>query len=333
MVATVRGKVEAPGEFTVPAKLIADYVGSLTSERVDLEQKSDTLEISGGASRTKIKGIPAAEFPLIPALKRDGAPTFRVPAGDLKKALSRVLFAVSTNESRPEISGVYLKFDPKGPAGTLTLAATDSYRLAEATLALHEAPTPDAGERSVIVPSRTLAELGRILGAGSKAAEDAPATVEIVLADNQILFMYGGAEIISRLIEGQYPAYRAVIPESGKTTAAVARDALLGAVKTASLFSRSGLFDVHLAIQKTGGIVVSAADAQTGENETELVATVQGEDNKATLNHRYLVEGLSAMDAPEVTLRLIDGVNPCLIQPATQTPGQHYLYVVMPIKQ
>lgn len=327
--AAVRGKVEEAGEYTVPAKLFADFVGSTKGDRVDLELKGEALEVRGGASKTKIKGQPASEFPLVPDVKRESATVYRVLATDFKKALSRVLFAASPNESRPEISGVLFRFGGAGPQGTLTLAATDSYRLAEAIIALHES---GSGERTVIVPARALTEVGRILGLTVKDAEELPATIEIVVADNQILFSYGPVELVSRLIEGQYPDYKAVIPETAKTTATIGRDALSAAIKTAALFSHTGLHDVQLLLKK-GGLTVSSADTQIGESETELDADVVGDENKVTLNHRYLMEGLSATDVPEVSLRVIDGVNPCLLVPKEQTPGSNYLYVIMPIKQ
>lgn len=330
--ATVRGKVETEGEFTVPAKLFSDYISTLASERVDVALAGDALEVSGGRSKTKIKGIPASEFPLVPEVLREGSPSYRLYAPDFRKALSRVLFAASPNDSRPEISGILFKFESNGPHGRLVLAATDSYRLAEATLGLHEGSLVQA-ERNVIVPARTLAEVVRILGAATRATEETPATVEVVLALNQILFVYGSVEIISRLIEGNYPDYRAVIPENAKTTATIARDVLVGAVRTAALFSRSGLYDVHLALVPGGTATISSADAQTGENVTELSAEIQGNENKVVLNHRYLAEGLGAIDSPGITIKLIDGANPCLLLPAEQPPGQSYRYVVMPIKQ
>lgn len=330
--ATVRGKIEGEGSFTIPAKLFADYTASLLSERVELEQSGDVLEIRGGNSRTKIKGQPASEFPLIPEVRQEGAARYRIPVADFKRANARVLFAASSNESRPELSGVLFRFEPDGPAGRLIMAATDSYRLAESVVSLHEVPAGFGG-RSIIVPARTLGELGRIIGAVAKDEADMPATIEVVVTDNQILFVYGTIELVSRLIEGRYPDYQSVIGGTHRTTVTAERDALLRAVKTASLFSHSGLFDVHVKIKKSGALIISASDSQTGENETELSATVSGEENQVVLNHRYLVEGLTAIDASEVSLRVVDGVNPCLLVPKEQTPGSNYLYVIMPIKQ
>lgn len=327
--ATVRGKVDAAGEITVPARLFADYVMSLPrEERVDMELKGGSLEVKTPTSKTKIKGVSASEFPLIPQVT--GGASYRVPAADLRAAVGSVIFSASPNEARPELTGIFMRFSAAGPAsGSLTLAATDSYRLAEAMIPLHEGAA--AGEKTVIVPARTAGELQRILG-GLRDKADLPETVEIMLTDNQLVFRYGPVEMVSRTIEGNYPDYRAVIPETSRTSVVVERAALLGAVRTAALFSRSGLYDVHLSAGPAG-LTIASADSQTGENETAVAAKVEGAENKVTLNYRYVSDGLNAMGGDEVSLRLIDAANPCLLLPQSNPAGKTYRYIVMPIKQ
>lgn len=325
--ATVRGKVDAEGEYTVPSKLFADYVSLLPNDRVDVSVADDAMTVESSATKTRIKGISASEFPLIPKL--DGSQTYRVPVADFRRALGRVIFAVSSNESRPELSGVLLKFQPNGPTGELLLAATDSYRLAEAKVPLHEGS--GGGERSVIVPARTMAELSRILGA-FKETTDAKVTLEIAVAENQILFVYDTVELISRTIEGKYPDYRAVIPDKAKTSITVSKEELVKGVKTTALFSRSGIFDVRLvadAAEKK--LLLRSTDNAAGENETVLLGELDGTDNNVTLNYRYLVDGVNAIDGDRVTLRMVDGNTPCLVTPAGEL--KNYLYIVMPIRQ
>lgn len=328
--ASVRGKVDAAGEVTVPARLFADYVTSLPKEeRVDIELKAGSLEIKTGSSKTKIKTVAASEFPLIPQVS--GGNTYRATAEDLRSAVAAVIFSASPNEARPELTGLLMRFSSSGPAtGSVTLAATDSYRLAEAVVPLHEGSA--TGEKAVIVPARTMGELQRILG-GLRDDADLPETVEITLADNQLLFRYGPIEMVSRTIEGNYPDYRAVIPETSRTSAVVDRAALTSAVRTAALFSRSGLYDVHVSADPASGLTIASADNQTGENETTVPAKIEGTANKVTLNYRYLVDGLNAINSEEVSLRLIDAANPCLLLPQSNAVGKTYRYIVMPIKQ
>lgn len=324
----VRGKIDENGEVTVPSRLLADFVGLLPNDRVDVTGDGDGIHVASGSFKTKIKGLPASEFPLIPSVSKDDG--YRCLAADFRRAISRVIFAVSPNESRPEISGVLLRFSPDGPAGTLILAATDSYRLGEAKIALHEGTKP-AGERSVIVPARTLSEVLRILSA-VKDAPDAPATVQIIPADSQILFVYDTIEIVSRTVEGNYPEYRAVVPEKTRTEAVLRRDQLVKAVKSAALFSRAGLFDVHVELRpETSDIRLSATDSQVGEQEALLTPQkLEGEPNTITLNYRYLLDGLNALDADELRLRVVDASAPCVLTP--NTAQSDYLYLVMPIK-
>ena len=163
---------------------------------------------------------------------------------------------------------------------------------------------------------------------------EAPLDVQIELSDNQVVFRYGAAELISRTIEGNYPDYAQIIPKSAKTEVVVARGALVQAIKSTSLFSKTGLFDVHLVIDpEKGTLVSSASDSVRGANSMEVPVRGDGQKNEITLNFRYLLDGLNAMPSEEVKIKIIDGANPCLITPATEAPNEKYLYIVMPIRQ
>jgi len=327
VVCQLRGKVEEDGEFTVPSKLFFDYVNLLPNERIDLEKEGTVLHISCKGNETRMNGMDATEFPLVPPVVGDRV--FRLDIDELRLALLQVLFAVATSEARPELAGVSFSFhDPAYGKQTLTLAATDSYRLAERMLTL------DAGEGTLpvktIIPAQTLSELSRILGL-FRDAVDAPQTVEIRLSDVQVVFRVGSVELTSRTIEGTYPDYQQIIPGVFKTTAVLNREALVQAVKTASLFSRTGLYDVALHIDPVSGAVrVVSNDAGRGENTAECAGVIEGEPNTITVNFRYLLDGLGAMKSDEIFFGLNDGTNPALLKP---TEGSGYLYLIMPIKQ
>lgn len=327
----VRGKVEEAGEFTVPSRLFSDYVSLLPKDRVDVTQDGNTLVVSCGTYQTKLNGITAAEFPLIPSV--DQKQKFRLKVSDLRRAISQVLFAVAPNESRPEISGVLFKFSPGQHGLQLTMAGTDSYRLAEKTLQVNSEQSTNIKETvSVIVPSRTVAELIRILGV-FKDAVDNPEEMDIAIGESQILFSYNNVEIISRTIEGKYPDYRQLIPERFETEVVVERDDLLRAVKTTSLFSRTGLNDIHFDFKPESTVHVSAINSQTGEHAVDLDASIKGKPNKITVNFKYFLDGVMNVEADAVALQLIDGISPCLIRPASSSEKSDYLYIVMPIRQ
>ncbi len=321
----VRGKVDQPGEYTLPARLFSDYVSLLPDERVDLDLLDSALSVVCVASKTKINGMSSGEFPLVPQIT--GGTKFMVPVAALETALSRTLFAVATSEARQVLTGVFMNF--VGETKSLTVASTDSYRLGESVVSLRG---DVMGERRVIVPARTMAELRRIIGVLKDGAE-MPEELEVELTDNQVAFRYGSAELLSRTLDGVYPPYREIIPKSTKTEIAVNRAAFIQAVKRTSLFSKVGLFDVRLEA-KSGGkeLQMSATDAGRGENLVVMNAEVTGEDNVVTLNYRYLLDGVSAMTSEKIILKLIDGVNPCVVVPA-EDGGQPYLYIVMPIRQ
>ena len=327
---TVRGKMEESGEFTVPSKLFSDYVSLLPKERVDVEQVDDTIVVSCGTYQTRLNGISSSEFPLIPSIERNRK--FSVRVSDLRRSIGQVLFAVAPNESRPEISGVLFRFVPREDGMELVLAATDSYRLAEKMVPVHREGSTDIDEPvSVIVPSRTVAELTRILSIFKDAIGDAE-YLEIFIADNQVLFAYGSVEIVSRTIEGKYPDYRQLVPDRFETEVSVPKEDMIRAVKTTSLFTKSGLNDVHLNFNPETPIRISATNSQTGEHNAEIDGSVQGRENDITVNYRYLLDGMNNIESDRVDVQLIDGTSPCLLRPSGEGP-KDYLYIVMPIRQ
>jgi DNA polymerase-3 subunit beta len=323
----IRGKLEGTGEFTVPSKLFADYVNLLPSEAVDIEVADDNLQVKCGNYETKIKGLPASEFPLIPQVTK--SKVYNCSVVGLRKALSQVIFAVSPNESKPEFSGVYIAFNREDVPGKAVLAATDTYRLGEARVSL--SPESSNEMASAIIPSRTMAELLRILSAFKDEVES-PKDIEIAFSDSQVVFTYNGVELISRVIEGQYPDYQQIVPSEFKSKARLSKEELIKAIKTTSLFSKTGLFDATLELDPAKNeIIVKSTDLQTGENRVNLGAEISGDENNITLNYRYLLEGLNALEGDDIVFKLIDATSPCYL--ATKDKENEYFYIVMPIKQ
>lgn len=321
----IRGKVDQQGEFTVPAKLLMDYVALLPAGKVELAVQEDTLEIKADGKVTKIKGMQASEFPLIPKLVIDQG--YKLDATAFRQAIGQVAFAVSSSESRPELSGVACFFHGQAGQDRLVMAATDSYRLAERSLALLAGGS--AKEAKCIVPARALVEVARILSA-YKDEMATPETAEWAITENQFVLTYGNVELISRLIEGSFPDYRQIIPTQFRSTIRVSRSELIKAIRAASLFARQGLFDVHLELFADGRLTVSSADTGTGAHTTTIQVAKEQEPNKVTVNFKYVTDGLSAVSVDEVKIQLIDGMNPVVLAPAT---GEGFQYVVMPIRQ
>lgn len=318
----VRGKGEAEGEYTVPAKLLSDYVSLLPQGKVDLELVDEGLRITAEGQETVMRGLAAAEFPLIPKLTKGGGVTFNVE--DLRRAINQVAFAVSASESRPELSGVAVFLAD----GKVAFVATDSYRLAERVVN----PGGAVPEARLIVPARAMLEIGRLLQS-YKDELGVPEEAEWSLAENQLLFTYGQTELVSRLIEGSFPDYQQIIPDAFRTKAVVNRAELQKAVRAASLFSRQGLYDVHLELSPTEGVVtVHSADQGTGKTSKTVSGDVTGEGGKVTVNFKYLADGLSAIGTEKVTLSMNDAMSPMLVLPDGDS-AEAYRYLVMPIRQ
>lgn len=325
--ALVRGRVEGEGEFTVPAKLLQDYVSLLPDGKVELVMKDDTLEVRADGKVTSIKGMAASEFPLIPKLAKDGG--YKLGAEALRQAIGQVVFAVSASESRPELAGVACYFHGAAGAEKCVMAATDSYRLSERTVPLSSGSS--STEAKCIVPGRGMLEIARILSA-YKDDVGMPEEVEWSITDSQLVISFGKVELISRLIEGSFPDYRQIIPTQFRSKFSVSRSELAKAIRAASLFARQGLYDVHLEFSPAdGSLKVSSADTGTGAHTTTLKVEPQmAEANKVTLNFKYVTDGLTAMATNAVTLQMIDAMNPIVITPAE---GDGFQYIVMPIRQ
>lgn len=327
--AMMRGKVESDGEFSIDAKLLSSYIALLPKERIDLELVDEELKIQCQKQKTKIKGQGAADFPLIP--KIDKQHPYILSVKDLKDAIYGVSFSASTSDIRPELSGVFLSFNGE----ELILAATDSYRLAEKKIKLisnekQKNITDFQGEK-VIVPVKTLQEVSRILGLIKEdESMESVDTVEIYLSENQIMFVYNGVELVSRLIEGQYPDYTQIIPDKFGSKLKINTTELTKAVKVTSLFTKSGVFDVRLDYNSSNELKITSSSSQTGENNSSVDMEKSGDSGEIVLNYRYLLDGLQNIGSENIEIEITDSNNPCVIRSEN---NKDYLYLIMPIRQ
>ncbi|HXG25596.1 MAG TPA: DNA polymerase III subunit beta [Candidatus Binatia bacterium] len=316
----VPGKIEQDGATTVPARLLADLVSSLPGgEKIELETgPGETLHVAAGPFQSHVKGIDADEFPSIqPTGER---PTTRIAQNVLKRALEETAFAAATDEARPILTGVLCRFE----GDSLTLAAADNYRIAVKTV-----PVLDAvSETSVVVPARALNELQRILG-------DTADPVEVILAPsrNQILFHIPGdneIDLISRLIDGQFPNYQSVLPKAHTTMAKFDREELLRAVRPAALIAHESANIVKLQISANGesGITVSA-NAEVGDHVGQVDAAVEGDGTSIAFNAKYLADVLEKVSAEQFALELQGPLAPGVFKPVGD---DRYVHVVMPVR-
>ncbi len=308
------GKLEQPGSLTVPARLFADYVLASSDDRLTLEVKETTLKVSSERFKATIKGLPAQEFPIIPEVK--GGALVGVPAGPFKEAVESIRFASALDETRPVLTGFLLKTDGK----KLICVATDSYRLAEKTIGLNQ------GEASFscVVPSRVGLELARL-------AEPSLDLIELRVSDNQVKAVLGSSELVSRVIDGDFPNYEQIIPQASKTSFVADCDQLISALRAAALFSQDIAHNVRLIIQKDQPILVKSTGGQVGDQEAQVKAKVKVGQEPLTIafNARYLIDVLAVIETDQVSFELTDSTGAALIRPVGPND---YRALVMPLR-
>jgi len=320
----IGAKVEEEGAITVPARLLTEFVNSLPPERIDLELivRTQTLHMRCSRYEANVKGIEASEFPLIPtADKLEKGSRIQIAPELIRQMINQVIIAAATDESRPILTGVLVKFDN----GQLTLAAADGFRLSVRTARLEgSVPAPI----SVIVPARALAELARI-----SADEQNPIEVIISEARNQVMFHLSNVDLVSQLISGSFPDYRQIIPKTQTTRTVVDTRAFLSAAKIASFFARDAANIVRLKMEPgseltPGQLTVAATSAEVGDNVSQIEAQIEGQNLEIAFNAKYLMEVLGVVDAPQVALETTTNSSPGVIKPVG---SQDFTHVIMPM--
>ncbi|MFC2032145.1 DNA polymerase III subunit beta [Chloroflexota bacterium] len=314
-------KIEEEGAITIPARLLTEFVSSLPSERIDISllARTKTLVLKCARFEARISGVDAKDFPPIP--KVDEGITTKVEVEALRQGITRVVFAAATEETRPVLTGINAEFD----GDSLTLAAADGFRLAVYKLPL---ATPVSERTEVIIPARTLAELNRLMAEEEEA-------VEITINPNksQALFRLKNTELVSQLVQGAFPKYSELIPQSYSTRAVVGVEEFLRASRTAAIFARDGGGIVRLVVTPGGELTpgkvkISARSEEIGEDEGEIDAIVNGEESKIAFNGKYLTDVLGVLREAQVALETTNPSSPGVIRPVGV---DNYTHVVMPM--
>ena len=320
----IGAKVEEEGTVTLPARFLTPFVDSLPNDKLamTLQPRGRQVKIQCGRNQATIGGMDADDFPPIPTVEGDA--TIRLEPSALRKALSQVVFAAATDDSRPVLTGIHTKVD----GNEVTFAAADGFRLAVHRLPLAE-PTRTTFE--VIVPARALSELNRLLG-----DQDGPVEMTLNANRSSVLFRLNTVEMVAQLLnQGQFPNYSQLIPQSYATRAVVSVSEFLRETRISSIFSREGSGIVRLQVQPgdgnglgVGQLQVSARADEVGDNEGEIDATVDGEAAKIAFNSKYLQDVLSVLDSGQVALETASPSSPGVLRPVG---SDNYVHVVMPM--
>lgn len=309
----IGAKVAKPGAITIPARLVAEFISSLPKESVDLKVVGDNLHIKSGNYTSIINGVIADDFPELPTINEKSSIQYSVKTEDFKQAVSQTIITTSSDSTRPVLTGVYWH----SYEGQLVLAATDGYRLSERRL------VPTTSEVSAIIPTQTLQEVMRTI-------TDDGEEVDILFDETQVRFRINDAEIISRLIDGNFPDYRQLVPKKSDTIVLIDKSDFTRVTKIAGLFARESGGSVTLtADEEKKSLSLHSIASQLGENTSGADAMVTG-DGQVTLNSRYLTEALSVVEGEQISFSFSGKLAPCVI--TSTDKDTNYFHIIMPLK-
>ncbi len=312
-------KIISPGSIAVPARITTEFLSSISDETVTLEEgKNLRLKLSTKNHQSTIYILNPEDFPAIPPISSEDK--IEVLTTDLKEAIGNVSFTSSKDDTRPVLGGTLL-YTPT--EDTLCLVATDSYRLAEQTINIK--PVKNLLE-NLIVPSQTIQDVQKVIQSQN------PETIQIYAEDDQISFTLGNITIISRLISGDYPAYRNLIPVSSDINFSVDKEELLQTVKVAALFARESAGTISLQVDKEDQLLtINSVANQVGENHSQIAVSTDA-TGSINLNSRYLLESLNSFDSDVLDIRFSQGITPLVISPNGQKDSSiSHIHLIMPL--
>ena len=318
----IGAKIEEEGSTTVPARTFTDLIGTLPPDQVhmDLSVRTQTMNVRCGSTNTDLKCIDAQEFPPMPVPDLDAA--IQIDVGTFKEMVQQVAFAASTDEARPILTGVFVKVEDN----QIVMAAADGFRLSVRTAEIESAVEKAV---TVVIPARALIELARIAGDGKD-----PIRMALMPQSGRVVFRTNDTELVSQLIEGQFPDYEQIIPRSYQTRTTLSTPAFLKACKQAEIFAREGSLIARLNItpgesEMVPGVVeIFGQSEETGSSQTVVDASIEGPPILIAFNVRYLREALDVIKTSNVALETTTDTSPGVLRPVGDN---NFVHVIMPM--
>lgn len=318
----IGAKVEEEGAITIPARTLTDLVSNFPQEQVNLNlnKTSQTLHVTCGRTEANIKGIDAQEFPLIP--EPDQENRIRIEPPVLKQMISQVAFAAASDDSRPMLTGVSTTFD----GNQVIMAATDGFRL---SLRSAQIAGQVAEPLRAIIPARALNDVARIISDDLEAVY-----ISFPQGRNQIIFDMDNVVLVSQLIDGNYPDYKPIIPRRHTTRSVLGTAEFRKACRTADIFAREASNTARVAIDPGGDMApayatITATSVETGNNEAQIDASVEGQPIEIAFNVKYMADVLNVIDTPQVALETTGPLDPGVIKPVGDTD---FIHIIMPMQ-
>ncbi len=316
---SVPAEIVEKGNITINAKKLSDIVRELPEATVELEiDDSHKMILVCQKSNFKVHGLPKDDFPILPEVKKDKV--FKIKGALLQEMIRKTIFAVSTDETRYVLNGVYFQVD----GGKLRMVATDGHRLAFIQKKL-EGKNDD--KASVIIPTKTLNELSKVISDLGKGKED-ELIVESYVTDNQIKFVIEGVEIISRLIEGQFPNYEQVIPKESDKKIEASVSELSSATRRVAILTSEKSNSIRYQA-KNGKLSISSKTPDMGEAKEEMDVDYKGEEISIAYNAKYVLDVLKNVGTDTVNIELTQPLSPGILRPKGDAD---YLCVIMPMR-
>ena len=317
----ISAEIKETGSLTIPARMLTDFINSLPSgEQVGVKMIKDKagIEIKCKTYNGRISGTDAGEFPPIP--ESSDSPTISVPSAALKRSLGRVAIVSATDDSRPVLMGVKVEIDKSG----ITLAAADGFRLAVDRVEISSTEDLDS---SAIVPGKTMLELERLIDDSNQS------TIQISIseASNQILFNLENIQVVSQLIQGQFPDYEKLIPNSSSTQSLVDRKAFMESIKAASIFARDGSGIIKLIMNKSSKKISILSNAEEiGDLENDIDADINGDESKVAFNSRFLQDVVGVLGSDVIKIDSSSPSSPGVFTEKSDG-NSNYRHVIMPM--
>lgn len=311
---SVGAKIEEEGKITTPAKVISEVVSNLDSGLINLESQKEELKVKTQKTNLTISGMNPSDFPTVTE-SINTKTSISIPRQNLLDALGTVNFATSIDETRPQLTGVLFLFEKN----TLTLVATDGFRLSQNKIKLSE--NKKIFDK-VILPKSVLSEVSRL------SLDDSDIVLNFNQDENQAVFGFTDTILSSRVIEGDFPDFTKIIPKDKNVTVFVDREDILRAVKLAATFARDSANVVKMAIGKDV-IEISAESSAAGSQKTKIEAKVEGVPLEIAFNYRFLEDFINAVSGPEISIELSNASSPGVFRDPKNT---NFLHLIMPVR-
>ncbi|HLB51927.1 DNA polymerase III subunit beta [candidate division WWE3 bacterium RIFCSPHIGHO2_12_FULL_38_15] len=312
----VGAQTEEPGSTTVPAKLLRDFVLNLPPSTINATLKDDILNLTSEKTKSKINGVSSDDYPTLPAFGAE-LPYVELNPIAFSDAVSVVAFSASTDESRPVFTGVYLNLSEE----KLTIAASDGFRLSEKIIDVKEGKLKNF---TVIIPAKTILEVSKIFSGSEESIR-----FGLNEDENLALFKSEDTLIATRILDGQYPDYKRIIPTESELSVEFSPVELLEAVKLTTVFAKDNTSPIKISFDTKGTMKIGLTTQEIGEHQSEISAQVEGEPFEIAFNSKYLLDFLNNVKAERITLKSKGKLTPCLIKP---TETEDFIHIIMPMQ-